>query len=435
MPIGFEGQDWAVSFPTPASIANHSWNFASSSYAFSDDFDLYVRDSSSSSSTTDPMTIVFSAGNWRPECVDCGTQCAVLQCQTGDDSPAVRDPATAKNVITVGSVDSYFYDPNNTATCPGFLNTPDPVDDAFVVSEFSTRAPAFGPGQAGVHQVRVKPDVMAPGWRVSGPIRPNQPCTPFLCGDDSLPTGNFSFARGTSFAAPAVSGAAALKSKQFRDGLPNGWPNANGLVPQPTLLKAALVATAQSLGPLDLATGLINCTDGDCRPSPTSGWGLVDLERLTDRETPVYFHNEANSIDFVGDGWTSAWLRAGDYSEEILVALVWNDIPTSTALARDLHLRMEVTTWDFMVGNNFAENIGTADSGYSVAFNWIDNSVHDHVNTVEAIFLLPNFLVPGSKFRLHVTSDAHPGHPIFTEQRFSVYVWNAHCDKKGFLCF
>lgn len=433
------GQNWAATFTTPATIANHSWNELSTAYsAESNNFERWVRDSSSSTETVVPMTVVFSAGNWRPECVDCGESCPA-GCTGLDQDLAIRAPANAKNVITVGSVDSWT---PATTTCPNFYNTYDVPGGPFQVSKFSTCGPFFGPAQVNdLHVTRVKPDVVAPGWRIDGPLRVGQPCPDILCDDSPLTGANFSYARGTSFTAPAGSGSVALKSKQFRDGNANSYPVEvqAPIVPTPTLLKAALIATAQSLGPEDPVSGLVDCDD--CRPSNAFGWGLIDLDRLTETNTPIYVHNEGHgSIDGVGDGWTSAWLKPGRYDDEILVAVVWNDVPTSvgtsSALLRDLDVTIEVKDSSlFFVGNNFEENLVDLDTGYSQGFGFADFSVRDHANNVEAVFMLPDSLIEGEEFRIHVTSFAHPVDFDFPEQRFSVYVWNARCAKLGRACF
>src|SRR5690606_21000411 len=89
-------------------------------------------------------------------------------------------------------------------------------------------------------------------------------------------------------------GVADRLGKQLRAGLPGMYPPwmQNGVVPKPTLLKAGLIATARSLGPVDSATQAVSCTGGDCRPSNSSGWGLVDMDRLTNTAVPVFVRNE-----------------------------------------------------------------------------------------------------------------------------------------------
>ncbi|NJL29852.1 MAG: S8 family serine peptidase, partial [Thermoanaerobaculia bacterium] len=249
----------------------------------------------------------------------------------------------------------------------------------------------------------------------------------------------YSYARGTSFAAPAVSGAIALKGKQFKDGTPLIFPEAaaSGIEPHPTLLKAALVATAQSLGPRNPLTGLIDCTAGNCRPSHEYGWGLVDLDRLTDRNTGVYVHNAKHAFTAAGQSWVSPFLEAWDPAKEVLIALVWHDVPPDGALGfqtlrRDLDLKILVPRigadgQDWYQGNNMEENTIFIDSGYSYNLPNASALKRDGRNNVEVIFLKPNTLSQNQEFRITVTTFAYVPNQPAVDQVFSIYVWNARC--------
>jgi subtilisin family serine protease len=426
-----------------ATIANHSWNFSANEgqigwtqyEQLANRFEALVRDSSITNASIRPMSIVFAAGN-----------------NGAQGANTIGRPANAKNVVTVGAVDSFH---------PGAQNTcgvTDSIDGPFTVSSFSGRGPFFGVGSD--HQLntrRVKPDVMAPGWRVEGPRRallpfePNQtsPCPKGLCGATSVTIAGppvYTYGRGTSFAAPAVSGAIALKSKQLRTGQLLAHPPSiqSGIsAPMPTLLKAALIATAQSLGPIN-AQGVVSCTGGDCRPSYQSGWGLVDLDRLTDPATGAYIINESVSFSGAGQSWTSPNLKPADPSKDVLIALVWNDIPVPLgveALSRDLDLSMVQHFGPYLAeysfGNNFSENVVHVDNGYSHGYEWNGFPffpVSDRVNNVEAIFLPPGKLVPPppyagqpATFRLTVSSFTHAVSSTYPQQAFSIYAWNVQC--------
>ncbi|NJL28766.1 MAG: S8 family serine peptidase, partial [Thermoanaerobaculia bacterium] len=424
-----------------ATIANHSWNFSGDDGGIgwtayeelANRFEALVRDASSTLPSAQPMTIVFAAGNN-------GTSGA----------GTIGRPANAKNVVTAGAVDSYH---------PGAQNTcgaADPIDGPFTVSAFSGRGPAFGVGSENqLHNRRIKPDVVAPGWRVEGPRREElplplgSPCPVGPCGSGSVTIPGppvYAYGRGTSFAAPAVSGALALKSKQLRSGQPLAHPPSlqSGIsAPMPTLLKAALIATAQSLGPVN-AQGVVSCTGGDCRPSNQSGWGLVDLDRLTDPATGAYVINESVSFSGAGQSWTTPNLKPADPSKDVLIALVWNDIPigvANEALQRDLDLSMVQHFGPYLAeysfGNNFWENVANVDNGYSYGYEWNGFPifpVSDRVNNVEAIFLPPGKLVPPplyagqpATFRLTVSTFAHAVNAVYPQQAFSIYAWNVQC--------
>lgn len=425
---------------TESTIANHSWNHGSSydydggggqppvgphEYeALANRFEALVRDASTRGAV-DPMTIVFSAGNL-------GTA----------TTTRIGRPANAKNVVTVGAVDSWA----PAGTQNSCINTSDPIDGPFTVSSFSSRGPSFGGTSPGVHTVRVKPDVVAPGWRIEGPRRntpptscPTGPCSypPFGVESVTIPgPPTYAYGRGTSFAAPGVSGAVAQKSKQLRDGQPLLHPPwmASGIVPTPTLLKAALIATARSPGPVDPGTQVATCTGGDCRPSRHHGWGLVDLDRLTNREVGVFVRNEQTQFGTVGQFWPSPWLRIHSPSQEVLVALVWNDIPVTPAneaLQRDLSLTVTVLgSSEYFLGNNFRENLGGLDDGYSSSLGFGGGGVADNVNNVEAVFLpAGTFAGADDQFRITVTSTTHTADTNYPNQSFSVYAWNVQCRK------
>ncbi len=124
-------------------------------------------------------------------------------------SSSITDPGNARHVITVGS-------------------THGAKPHVYGVSYFSSRGPT-GDG-------RIKPDVVAPGERIRGPIRGD--------GDGELD--------GTSMAAPFVSGAAAMLISRHRE-----------LISDPERVKQILIDSATDLG----------------REKYFQGHGLVDVLR------------------------------------------------------------------------------------------------------------------------------------------------------------
>jgi subtilisin family serine protease len=116
------------------------------------------------------------------------------QVTEGYNSISITDPGNAEQVITVGS--THRYRPHQ-----------------YGVSYFSSRGPT-GDG-------RLKPDLVAPGERIRGP----------------LPGNTWGDRDGTSMAAPHVSGAAALLMARYSE-----------LVGQPRRIKQILTQSATDLG-------------------------------------------------------------------------------------------------------------------------------------------------------------------------------------------
>ncbi len=149
---------------TNAFISNNSWNYVgndSQSYDLhAASYDAAVRDALPNVSGSQPLLLVFSAGNTGG----------------GDDtgsfgnSDTVQSPATAKNVITVGAIKQPRYvtnevwkcsPPNSTNNCATNQPWLSMTDSSDQVAAFSSR------GNVGINIEgefgRFKPDVVAPG--------------------------------------------------------------------------------------------------------------------------------------------------------------------------------------------------------------------------------------------------------------------------------
>ena len=179
-------------------------------------FDNRVRDANTRLLGNQPMTIVFSSGNFANTCNN-------LVWDT------VAAPATAKNVITVGASESYRPSPSPPLGCRpctgGFFGRPPDLNATHVsrIAAFSSRGRLFQayPASQLAHATRIKPDLVAPAVRVFStvPYADRYPypdaasfvgCTDFYPG---LPSDYHTYGSGTSFAAPVVSGVAALEAK------------------------------------------------------------------------------------------------------------------------------------------------------------------------------------------------------------------------------
>jgi subtilisin family serine protease len=362
-------------------------------------FDQRVIDGYSAGST-EPLTIVVSAGNKG----------------TGDDS-MVQSPATGRNVIAVGSTQSYR--PSTEAgapplACTGtFANSPtEEANDLSKVSSYSSRGAPFGPGtSATVLFTRVKPDLVAPGGRAMSPV-PLQSQDKYICQGLCRkywldpPSGNnyHSYAQGTSFSAPVVSGVAALVRKWFLDRTPS-------INPSPALVKASLIATADDIGTTDH------------RPSNASGWGRVNLKRATDPAARFYIDNAPVSTG----GYLSLTKTIDDPTKATFVVLAWSDATPGTLTTTPIgplvnNLSLSVDRAGAAIGwrgNNFNEVLLGTDDGYSYTYTF-GGSLDDTINTVEAVFLPPNTFTAGQQVIIRVVGIDVPNGP----QPIAVYAYN-----------
>jgi serine protease AprX len=389
-----------------AFISNHSWNTGFFNYdAWAQLFDQRALDADTVRAGAQPMTIVVSAGN------------------KGPSFERVEGPATAKNVIAVGATQSYR--PVSTALepdAPPLACSPAselPLEDALhigKVSDFSGRGKQFpAPGQT-VLTTRVKPDVVAPGGRVFSTVPYSTPST-YTCQNicrkywpDPPVPGYHSYMNGTSFAAPVVSGMVALLRKWFLD---------RGTSPSPSLLKSAVIATADDLG----ASNPLYANDH--RPSPLYGWGRAKLDRATD--SAARFFVTDNDGLAVSTGGQQAWTRTIDNpARETRIVVVWSDQPNESsgmkdpALVNDLQLVVQRVgasiSWR---GNVLNEVMTGVDDGYSYTIT-LGSGLNDSMNTVEAVFLPPNTFTAGQQVTIRVTGINVPMGP----QKFAIYAYN-----------
>jgi Subtilase family len=393
-----------------ALVANHSWNvFPPGSYdSQSLLFDRMVVDANSNLAGEQPMTVVVAAGNFGP----------------GDNSVAA--PATAKNVLAVGATENYrpSTQPSQPPlVCTGWSN-PSDATDIRQLAVFSSRGAHFKRYEAGdppgaaiyAHNVRIKPDLVAPGVRITSTVPYQTPETyvcPKLCQQyfPTSPLTYHAYGQGTSFAAPAASGAAAIARKWFLD---------RGTDPPPSLVKAALIATADDLGG--------TACDDDHRPSNDHGWGRISLDRLTDPSAERFVVPESSGLALATGQERTFTVGVADPAEPVLITLVWSDPPSSVGnsqvpLANDLRLIVERPggPGDFWRGNNFHENHGECDDGFSHHFVLGGDPVlDDALNTVESVFIPGGTVAAGTQLRLRVVgADVAQG-----TQRFSLYAHN-----------
>jgi uncharacterized repeat protein (TIGR01451 family) len=222
-----------------------------------------------------PISVVFAAGNYRNG--QLANSCAVGPYST------IGPPGTAKNVITVGAINS----DENTMTV---FSSWGPVDDG-----------------------RLKPELVASGSQAGG----DHGTTSALPGD------TYGTLQGTSMAAPVVSGAIGLLTEDYR-------ALYNGQNPLPSTIKGLLVHTAA-----DLDDGTTWFNPG---PDYASGYGRVQISKAVDQ-----LREEGFLVGQIQHAATNAYrLTVPEGTTEVKVTLVWDDPAAvenaAVALVNDLDL-------------------------------------------------------------------------------------------------
>ncbi|MGA1235877.1 MAG: S8 family serine peptidase, partial [Limisphaerales bacterium] len=222
-----------------------------------------------------PISVVFAAGNlrWGTTTNTCGYG------PYGVLSP----PGTAKNVITVGSVDSISSD----------------------TSFFSS----WGPTKDG----RLKPEVVAPGSQNNADFGTTS----------TTSNGGYGVKQGTSMAAPVVSGGMGLMVQEHR-------ARFGGADPLPSTLKGILIHTAADL---NNASSYFNGG-----PDFASGYGVVQLDRAVEHVASGAFYEG----ELVHGGTNTFYFLVGDTADEVKLTLAWDDVAAvqnaAVTLVNDLDL-------------------------------------------------------------------------------------------------
>lgn len=321
-----------------ARISTNSWGTGDDR---ADEVDTVVWD-------REDLVVVFSAGN--------------------DGTNSINELALNKNGICVGASENYD---------PTFVDEFGILDPENMAA-FSSVGPAL--------DGRVKPDLVAPGYRVrsnkfpteyhadEAECSPGDPsieiCTPSFGGcywtftDETCST---DWLQGTSMATPAVAGLAALVRQYYEDGF---WPTgaaieADGRAPSAALVKATLIASARSLTGHRYERRGANKEDlgplGDA-PDAVQGWGSPVLDDA------LYFAGDARRT-WIEDVANADGLRTGEESvarlavsagEPLVATLVWTDPPAASYVVRALvnDLDLELVAPD---GTLYRGNVFTAD--------------------------------------------------------------------------
>ena len=395
-PDNFTNPDYpaleSAAYKSGARISNNSWGGADGLYdADSQAYDALVRDAEPSTAGNQEMVIVFAAGN-----------------DGNNGAHTVTSPATAKNVIAVGAA-------QNVQTLGGVDDcgwSDSSSDDANAVFSYSSR----GPCDDGRH----KPDLMAPGTRITGGVAQAKnpgalgtadPCflsdNSGVCGGAGgnlfFPAGQqfYTTSTGTSHSTPAVSGGCALLRQYF---INQGWSP-----PSAAMTKAFLINSARYMtGP----------GANDTLWSDNQGMGEMDLGMAFDGAHRLLRDELAGEI-FTASGQTRSYSGAvADPGKPFRVTLAWTDAPGSTTgSAANNDLDLTVT----LGGVTYKGNV------FNGAFSASGGSA-DTLDNVESVFLPAG--VSGS-FTITVTaaninSIGVPNNADALEQDFALVACNAN---------
>jgi hypothetical protein len=347
-------------------------------------WDEGVWDADTGTPGLQPVTAFFAAGNLALEGVD---GCAFPLPLTGPD--LITAPATAKNVITVGAIE--------TDRGCGLGDADHPGD----VLWMSSRGPVDPDGSG---QGLFKPDVMAVGGDyVLSAERPGTgSCTGsgLDCESDCSTTGtSYRYEGGTSMATPVAAGVAGVLLQDL-------VVNRGVASPSPSLVKALLIHGASALQPSG-ACGYDYRVEAD---KIHQGWGGVDAPASlygaggAPGQRHLEFENEV-SAHALATGESYEIQIESDGTSALRVSLVWTDYPAapgagSPLVVNDLDLEV-IGPGETFLGNNFS-GVWSQHSGQS--------AVPDRYNVVENVYL--ESPAPGTyTIRVHafqVSQDQEP---------------------------
>jgi len=330
---------------------------------YSREFDLLVRDADRIAAGNTQLAITVSGGNYGQE--------------PADTSKFLLPPATAKNVIAVGAVESMRDQATSTYT------TTCGSADAFRTDNNSGYSTVAWVTKRGTTDGRLKPDFLAPatvsfGAKTSSALGVR--CAKFPASQPYRYHGT----SGTSFAAPVAAGSIALL--RYKHGALS-----------PAMYKAMLAVGSRSItgGTDRLGTTLGTSTTVAKWPNEQQGFGVISLNNLLSA-SPVKTLRDQQTILLAGQSYTNN-VTVADPTQDVKIALAWTDAAAAetatVTLVNDLDLRAVGTT--FRVYGNL-----TTTNGYSTInpgcgrplcssfFNDLKNNV-EIVNIPSSVFTDP----------------------------------------------
>lgn len=401
-----------LAYAEGARISNNSWreDATLSTYTtVAQQIDALIHDAVPGTAGRQELTMVFAAGNLGPA------------------ENAITPPATAKNVITVGASESFRqHSPPSTDIPCGGDEDADEHDNTQDMALLSSRGPTA--------DGRSKPDLVAPGTRVTG-VATRKRCDPVGCGflncspDDNWcwiiqdPTSGcypdpeasrYTLSSGTSFAAPAVTGAAALVRQDFL--------NQFAATPSPAMVKAVMLASAAYLPGLPGAEGVL--------PSRAQGYGRLNLGTALDG-SPSQRVDQTHKFTAAGQVFTLGG-TVSDGSKPFRVMLVWTDRPpvvlggNAWRINLDLEVLFPDVEGDALLyhGNHFAgansvciELLGVPPPRPECVID----PIVDPRNNTEAVFLPAGAVATGTPYQVRVRAIDMG---VLKQGDFALFVYN-----------
>ena len=358
-----------------ARISNNSWGSYNNTYTTDcQTYDSLVRDAQRTVAGNQEMTIVFSSGNKGP-------------------GGNLTSPGNAKNVIMVGASESL------RPGLDGCGIDSNGANDITSLISFSSGGPTV--------DGRKKPDIAAPGTHIQGARSQARLFNAAgVCGPGNYPLGQslYTWSSGTSHAAPAVSGGAAIIRQIFQQ--------ATGKPPSPAMVKAYLTNSASYM------TGAMA---GDSLPGASQGWGLMSLGRALDG-VPRILVDQDQILANSGQTFTVQGAIA-DPTKPLRVTLAWTDAPgnpVASSVVNNLDLQVDVGGKTYL-GNNFSAGVS------------VPGGTADALNNVEAVWV-PQGTTGNFTIRIvaaNIAGDGVPGNAALTDQDFALVVYNVDSPSGG----
>jgi len=358
-----------------ARISNNSWGSYNNTYtADCQMYDSLVRDAQAAVQGNQEMTIVFSSGN-------------------KGAGGNLTSPGSAKNTILVGASESLRVGVDGC----GIDSTG--ADDINSIINFSSGGPTA--------DGRKKPDICAPGTHIQGARSQSRSFNAQgICGPGSYPGGQllYTWSSGTSHAAPAVAGGAAILRQLFQQ--------TAGRAPSPALIKAYLTNSSSYM------TGVLAA---DTLPGANQGWGLMSLGRALDG-LPRLTVDQNQMVSNTGQVVTIQG-KIADPTKPFRVTLAWTDAPGSAAVnpvVNDLDLQVDFGGQTYL-GNHFSGAVSTA------------GGTPDRLNNLESVWA-PAGASGDFTVRIvgaNIAGDGVPGNSDLTDQDFALVVYNVQGQGTG----